>query len=181
MLAFHRESASTVPVNISEILDDVVDLYAPKLASSEIAVEKNYESEEPVEGFPSEIRQVLANLVANAIEACSRQGKIRLHVFASCERTGPLRRGVRVCIADTGSGVRVENRKKIFEPFFTTKGEAGTGLGLWVSRGIVQKHEGSIRFRSSVLPGRSGTVFSVFLPSAAGQPAEAASAVDRAT
>ena len=171
LLAFHRESLRPAPMKISEILDDVVELYAPKLASSEISVEKDYESEEAVEGFPSEIRQVLANLVSNAMEACGAQGKIRLHVFAARERRHPFRHGVRVCIADTGSGVRIENRQKIFEPFFTTKGEAGTGLGLWVSRGIVQKHEGSIRFRSSVRPGRSGTVFSVFLPSAAGQAA----------
>jgi two-component system CheB/CheR fusion protein len=74
------------------------------------------------------------------------------------------RLGVRVVIADTGSGIAPAQQNKLFEPFFTTKRDVGTGLGLWVSKSIVLKHEGSIQVRSSVRPGRSGTVFSVFLP-----------------
>jgi PAS domain S-box-containing protein len=169
MLSFHRESSRPVPLRVAEILDGVVELYEPRLISRRLSVQRDYTREEQIEGFPSEIRQVLANLLTNAIEACHDQGKIRLHIFACCDWADPARRGIRVCIADNGSGISVENRSKIFEPFFTTKGDAGTGLGLWVSRGIVQKHAGSISFRSSVRSGRSGTVFSVFLPSAAGQ------------
>ncbi len=72
--------------------------------------------------------------------------------------------GARAVIADTGSGISPDNRERIFEPFFTTKGENGTGLGLWISSGIVLKHGGSIRVRSSTRSGHSGTVFNVFLP-----------------
>ena len=78
-------------------------------------------------------------------------------------------------IADNGPGIAVLDREKIFEPFFTTKGENGTGLGLWVSSGIIQKHGGSIRVRSSARPGQSGTVFNVFLPWEAVQPQEQSS------
>ena len=72
--------------------------------------------------------------------------------------------GIRISVADNGPGIAREDRSRIFEPFFTTKGEKGTGLGLWVSRGIVSKYGGDIRFRSSTVPGRSGTCFSVFFP-----------------
>jgi signal transduction histidine kinase len=80
------------------------------------------------------------------------------------EYDGSSTRGVRVTIADSGPGIEPAHRARIFEPFFTTKKEVGTGLGLWVSKGIVERHGGKIRLRSRVRPGRSGTVFSVFLP-----------------
>ncbi len=108
--------------------------------------------------------QVFSNLVVNALEALSPEGTIKLHVLASRDWRNPKRRGVRVFIADNGPGVSRENRRRMFEPFFTTKGEKGTGLGLWVTSGIVDKHGGWIRVRSSTQPGRSGTCFAVFFP-----------------
>jgi signal transduction histidine kinase len=74
------------------------------------------------------------------------------------------RTGARVTIADSGPGIDSLHRSRIFEPFFTTKKEVGTGLGLWVSKGIVERHGGTIRLRSRTTPGCSGTVFSIFLP-----------------
>jgi len=71
---------------------------------------------------------------------------------------------VRVTVLDTGAGIPLGVRRNLFTPFYTTKGEKGTGLGLWVSRGIIEKHEGTIYLRSSIHPGKSGTAFSVFLP-----------------
>ena len=71
---------------------------------------------------------------------------------------------MRILIADHGRGIDGDDRAKLFEPFFTTKGERGTGLGLWVSRGIISRHDGFVRFRSSTNPAHSGTVFSIFLP-----------------
>jgi signal transduction histidine kinase len=67
-------------------------------------------------------------------------------------------------VLDNGSGIPPDARKNLFSPFFTTKGEGGTGLGLWVTRGIIEKHEGTIHFTSTLRSGRSGTAFSVFLP-----------------
>ena len=77
--------------------------------------------------------------------------------------------GVRVTVVDNGSGIQQGDLTRIFEPFYSTKGDAGTGLGLWLSHGIVQKHEGTIHVRSRTTSGFSGTVFSIFLPDSAGR------------
>src|SRR5260370_35459749 len=100
------------------------------------------------------------------MEGLGPEGTIKVHLLASRDWRNPKRRGVRVFIADNGTGIYRENRSRMFEPFFTTKGEKGTGLGLWVTSGIVDKHGGWIRVRSSTQPGRSGTCFAVFFPGA---------------
>jgi PAS domain S-box-containing protein len=164
-LGFYRESPMPIKVKVPELVDDVVGLYASKLAEKRIAIERRYEDVGDVTAFPSEIRQVFSNLIINAIEATVNGGKIKVHIFASRDWSGTNRYGVRVVISDTGTGIAPQHRRDLFEPFFTTKGEKGTGLGLWVSNGIVQKHGGSIRVRSSVGPGAAGTCFAVFLPS----------------
>src|SRR5438309_1434991 len=165
MLGFYRHSPSPVDVKICDVLDSVLKFYGPAIRSGKIIVEKRYDSEDVIRGFPSEITQVFSNLVGNALEALTPEGTLELHVLASRDWGDPTRRGVRVFIADNGPGISGEHRRRIFEPFFTTKGEKGTGLGLWVASGIVDKHGGWIRVRSSTQPGRSGTCFSVFLPS----------------
>ena len=164
MLAFHRQSTTPVDLILSEVLDSVVELYAAKVEQSGITLQKQYDTAATIKGFPAELRQVFANLLGNAIEAIGQHGVIRLHTFASREWSNARRSGVRVVIADNGVGISPDNRRRLFEPFVTTKGERGTGLGLWVSSGIVKKHEGSIRLRSNTRTGRSGTCFSVFLP-----------------
>jgi two-component system CheB/CheR fusion protein len=143
----------------------VLDLYSRQTTSNRISMVKRYEGENTIRAFPEEIHQVFANIVRNAIEAVSCGGTITLHVFAAHQWSNGGRPGSRVVIADTGPGIAPENRDRVFEPFFTTKGENGTGLGLWVSSGIVQKHGGSIRVRSNTHVGQSGTVFNIFLPS----------------
>ena len=115
-------------------------------------------------GVPGEIRQVIANLVSNSIDATDAGGKIDIRVSASRQWKDGMRKGVRLTVADSGSGVTAAARSKLFEPFFTTKRDVGTGLGLWVCKSIVENHRGSILLRSSTTPGRSGTVFSVFFP-----------------
>jgi two-component system, chemotaxis family, CheB/CheR fusion protein len=167
MLSFHRPSSKPVPVNLRNVLDNVLDLYSPLAKCNGISVVKRYEGQTTISAFSEEIHQVFANVLRNAIEAVPQGGTIILHVFASREWNGRGRPGVRAVIADTGTGISRENRERIFEPFFTTKGENGTGLGLWVSNGIVVKHGGSIRVRSSTHKSCSGTVFSVFLPAEA--------------
>jgi signal transduction histidine kinase len=118
---------------------------------------------------------VISNLFLNALDACPRKGKLCVRLYESREWANSQKPGVRIVIGDTGAGIRSEDRPHLFEPFFTTKGEKGTGLGLWVSQGIVARHEGAMRFRSSVRPGRSGTVFSVFLPFREHKPGRTAS------
>ena len=164
MLGFYRPSPSPVDLKICEILDSVLNFYGPAIRSGKIIVEKRYDSEDVIHGFPSEITQVFSNLVGNALGALTAEGTLELHVIASRDWGNPARRGVRVFIADNGPGISAENRRRIFEPFFTTKGENGTGLGLWVASGIVDKYGGWLRVRSSTQPGRSGTCFAVFFP-----------------
>jgi signal transduction histidine kinase len=112
---------------------------------------------------------VVDNLVLNAAQAMTRGGRLIVSVRDGRDwtRGGRRRKGVRLTIADTGCGISRENRRRLFEPFFTTKADKGTGLGLWVLRGIVSKHEGTIRIRSSDAAGKSGTVVSLFLPATA--------------
>ncbi len=164
LLGFYRHSPAPADVKICEVLDNVLKLYSPAIRSGKFVIEKRYDSEDVIRGFPSEVTQVFSNLVANALEALSPEGTLKLHVLASRDWRNPTRRGVRVFIADNGPGVSRENRRRMFEPFFTTKGEKGTGLGLWVTSGIVDKHGGWIRVRSSTQPGRRGTCFAVFFP-----------------
>jgi signal transduction histidine kinase len=163
-LGFYRESAAPVWIGISELLDNVLELYSRRIRSRRIHVEKRFGSQPKIRGFPGEIRQVFSNLIVNALEAVGDGGVVKVHLFESPDWRRPERRGLRVLIADNGPGIPPEHRRRIFEPFYTTKGERGTGLGLWVSSGIIHKYGGAIRVHSSVHPRFRGTAFSVFLP-----------------
>lgn len=159
-LGFYRDTSSPVPADMRQIMDEVLEIYARKIESRAIKVQKGYQVHGEVTVFPGEIRKVFSNLIANAIDAIKRQGTIMVrvrnsHSWNSCEHLG-----VRITVADSGTGIKPEDRRKIFEPFYTTKKETGTGLGLWLSKDIVQKHGGSILVRSKP----NGTVFSVFIP-----------------
>jgi two-component system CheB/CheR fusion protein len=163
-LAFHRDAAAPVRVNLSDLLESVLYLYGEQLRVKHIRVHKELQFSGDVVGFPNELRQVISNIFENAIEASPESGVVRLRVYPSREYFNSRKPGVRITIADDGPGIEHSYAQKIFEPFFTTKGEKGTGLGLWVSQGIVHKHGGFIRMKTSTNPRRCGTVFSVFLP-----------------
>ncbi|HYH00659.1 MAG TPA: PAS domain S-box protein [Terriglobales bacterium] len=162
-LGFYRESAMPVRVDLCELMRDIIRLYSRKLEQKRILVREHYDLHREIVLYPSELRQVCSNLLLNAIEATPVGGRISIRVTDGRDWAGN-RSGIRITIGDNGHGIRPENRRHVFEPFFTTKGEKGTGLGLWVTAGIVQKHGGSIRVRSSTTPGATGTVFSIFLP-----------------
>jgi PAS domain S-box-containing protein len=164
LLTFHREARNPIAVNLAEVLESVLVLFAPQIKQNHIVVERRFECDRPVRGFPGELRQVFSNLVGNAVEAMSGGGCLVLHMRLSCLASDPARKGVRVTVLDNGPGIPPAIRRNLFAPFYTTKGEKGTGLGLWVSRGILDKHEGTIHLSSSTHPGRRGTAFSVFLP-----------------
>lgn len=167
MLSFYRESAKPVPLKIAEVLEDVLELFVMRMRSNDIRVERRYEFDDDINGFPVELRQLFANLIANAVEAIGRKGRIRIHLVPWRELSGAGRTGVRVLIADSGPGINRELHPRIFDAFFSTKAEKGNGLGLWVAKGVVGLHEGTIRVRSSTKHGSSGTIFSVFLPAGA--------------
>jgi signal transduction histidine kinase len=119
-----------------------------------------------VHGFPVELRQVFLNLIGNAIQAMPSGGELRISV-RDAHDWQMRRRGISVSIVDTGVGINPQDAGKLFEPFFSTKSTKGTGLGLWISKGIVQKYEGRISFRSFRTENGCSTCFRVFLPSSA--------------
>jgi signal transduction histidine kinase len=162
-LSFYRESQQATAVSLAEVLENVIELQSRKLQVSGITVEKRIYSRGVVQGYPVELKQVFLNLIANAIQAMPDGGRLRIRLAQSNDhRTG--REGVRVSIYDTGAGILPEHARRIFEPFFSTKDAKGTGLGLWISKGIVQKYEGTIRFRSIRNGHVHATCFSVFIP-----------------
>ncbi|MGA2001283.1 MAG: MASE1 domain-containing protein [Terriglobales bacterium] len=166
-LGFYRDQSAPVRFDPAELLDNVLALLQTRIEARNLAVDKRYRAHLQVLGSQGEIRQVFSNVISNGIDALQPGGRLQIKVASSPDWRSPESRGVRVTFADNGHGIAPENLARIFEPFFTTKKNAGTGLGLWVSRQIVDKHAGSIRVRSRTTPHRSGTVFSIFLPLAA--------------
>lgn len=162
-LGFVRDTSSPGSMDPAVIMDEILQLYSRKLEGGKIRVSRRYRNSYEISGYSGELRQLLANLLVNAVDAMAEGGSLQVRVAAS-RHWSDGREGIRITVADNGSGIPRENLRRIFEPFYTTKKDSGTGLGLWVSRGIVQKHGGSIRVRSRVDGPTTGTVFSVFLP-----------------
>lgn len=169
-LAMHRQSSSMVPVNVAKLIDGVMLLYGKKVRSQKIQIDRRYDWQGEVPGFPAELRQVFTNLIVNAVDAMPSGGKLCVHVRRHRESAGQRRGGVLISLLDSGTGIPKVARRHLFEPFFTTKGEKGSGVGLWVSSGIVQRHHGTIRVHSDDRQGRSYTCFEVFLPENQTQP-----------
>ena len=163
-LGFYRENKGARELTLGELVNPLVSVFSARARNKQLSIETEIRQDPVLVGIPGEIRQLFANLLNNSIDAAPDRGRILVRVSASHERKGEMRPGVRLTVCDNGPGIPSETRKKLFEPFFTTKRDVGTGLGLWVSSNILRKHEGTIRVRSSILPGRSWTVFSVFFP-----------------
>ena len=143
---------------------EVFEFYSSRAASARVSLHVKITTEQQVFGNSGELRQVLSNLLANSLDACHEGDAVCVRVRAG--RRGSAGPGVCITLADSGSGIQPENLKRIFEPFYTTKKDTGTGLGLWVSRELIEKCGGRLNVRSSVAEDRSGTVFTVFLPAA---------------
>ena len=163
-LRFHREQLKPVMVQVPEIVNSALVLYHARLKSAQIVIEKDFRECPPILARAGELRQVILNLVANAADSMARGGRLIIRVTDTQEYSNGSRRGIRLTIADTGSGIHPDIKGKLFEPFVSTKGNRGTGLGLWVSSEIVRRHGGTIQVKSSALSPDTGTVFSVFLP-----------------
>jgi signal transduction histidine kinase len=163
-LRFHKQSTRPMEVTGEELMANVLSLYQGRIVNPKIRVEQDYRDNATVRCFEGEIRQVLSNLVDNALDAMQQSGgRLMLRSRSGLDqRTG--RRGVIITVADTGPGMPAAVRNQAFEPFFTTKGALGTGLGLWISRDIVARHAGRLLLRSSQREGCAGTVITVFLP-----------------
>lgn len=168
-LRFHKQSTKPQPTTCLDLFSATLNLYEARLRNFNITVEKRKRAEQPIRCFEGDIRQVLSNLITNAIDAMPHGGRLLVRSREATEwKTG--RKGLALTVADTGSGISIETRARMFEAFYTTKGIGGNGLGLWISADIMQRHEGSIWIRSSQAKGGSGTVVTLFLPFPASGP-----------
>ena len=163
-LRFHKQSTARTEANMDEILRSVLALYHGRLHQSGIEVVLRSRATS-LFCFEGEIRQIIANLFSNAYDAVKpKGGRIELRAAPiTAVQTGIL--GVRITVADSGPGIDASLRPRLFEPFVTTKGITGTGLGLWITRGLIEKNSGTIRMRTRTSPGSSGTCITVWLPS----------------
>jgi len=160
-LSFHRDTRAPEAIDVGNLVADVVDLFQKSAVTRHIRVAFDSRPTLTIYGYPGQLGQVFGNLVRNAAEAAPPDSEISVRV-RPVHRGG--REGARVTVHDRGNGIPDNVRKLMFDPFFTTKELRGSGLGLWVSRNLVMKHHGTIRFRSSTRPQCSGTTFEVFLP-----------------
>jgi signal transduction histidine kinase len=157
-LGFYRDTTAPVMINVQEAFRDVLRLFERKVEYKNLVVQADVPADIEIQALRGEIRQVLSNLVANAIDASSKGGRIMI-------RARPIRwdgrSAVRISVADRGHGIPADLKSSVFMPFFTTKKDVGTGLGLWVTKSMIEKHGGKIRFRSTET---HGAVFSLVLP-----------------
>ncbi|HLY92389.1 MAG TPA: PAS domain S-box protein [Candidatus Angelobacter sp.] len=167
-LGFYRDPSEATVVNVPRLIEDVLAIYERKLKYKMAKVERRIEPRLSICAMQGEMKQIVSNLIANAIDASHPGGKIIVAAKQGHDyRTGLS--GIRITIADYGSGIAESNKSKLFAPFFTTKKDVGTGLGLWLTRDLLEKRGGHILFRSrNIYP--SGTVMSVFLPALAAAP-----------
>jgi signal transduction histidine kinase/CheY-like chemotaxis protein len=158
-LKFYRQHTAPILSSLEELIESVLFFYETEINMREIRLERRYHAAPQVLYHPGEFRQVITNLIGNALDALSRHGRLVVGVQPSSDAAG--RQGVAVTVADNGCGMDREMLDRLFHPFATTKGEAGTGLGLWVSKGILDKHHTKISVRSRR---DTGTVFRLFVP-----------------
>lgn len=159
-LGFYRDTSGPKTIQVHELVNDVIGLYQRKMIYKSLNLIIDVPQEMEISGLAGEMRQVLSNLVANAIDASREGGKIRIRARRSFDRRDG-HEAIRISIGDSGTGMTPEVRKNLFTPFFTTKSDVGTGLGLWVTKGMVEKGGGTIRFRSRE---NQGTVFRMTFP-----------------
>jgi PAS domain S-box-containing protein len=160
-LRFYKQSTGPEAITCSELIAPILELYQPRVKNFDIVAELRDRSIQHIVCLASEIRQVVTNLITNAIDAMRSHGGrlfVRTHEAKNWQEG---KSGVIITIADTGKGMSSETQANIYKAFYTTKGASGTGLGLWISSEIVKRHRGYLRVRSH--EGR-GTVFQLFLP-----------------
>jgi two-component system NtrC family sensor kinase len=166
MLGFYRPQKDATPIDVNTLIDEAEALVAKRLRSAKVTFVRELAAELPeVRGAADQIKQVLLNLFLNGIEAMPKGGTLTVTTRAGDAEGDIPFAAVRIEVRDTGEGMDKDTEARIFEPFFSTKTERGTGLGLWVSHGIVQGHGGTLKVRSRI---GVGTTFIIALPIGAG-------------
>jgi signal transduction histidine kinase len=164
-LRFHRQSTRPRMITPEELIAPALGLYRARINNAHIDLDLQHRGADNICCYEGDIRQVLNNLISNAIDSMRAGGRLIVRTSNSrIRRAAAAVRGIRITVADTGHGIPHKTMRHIFEPFYTTKGDNGTGLGLWISQGIVNKHNGRLQIRSRVRTDCSGTVVSLFLP-----------------
>ncbi|HEU5403842.1 MAG TPA: ATP-binding protein [Terriglobales bacterium] len=163
-LTFYRYSTERELLDLRAIVEAVVNLLANQLSGKRISVTLKFGELRPVRCFASEIRQVVANIVTNAIDAMPSGGRLIVRANLRTNWKNGGKKGLHITIADTGHGIGRDVRQRVFEPFFSTRQERGNGLGLWITAEFIRKNHGRFALKSSTRPGHSGTVFSIFFP-----------------
>lgn len=164
-LGFYRESGAPHTVDVEKVVRNVVELYDKRIEAKNIFLDLRLREGLSVLASSGELRQIVSNLMANALDALPPSGRLSVRACRCRDpRTGVY--GARLTVADNAGGIPAELRPRIFDAFFTTKSDVGTGLGLWVTRNLVEKHGGRLRMRSSTSAAGHGTVFTVFFSEA---------------
>ena len=161
ILSFQRGNTSRESVAIFDLIKEVALIFQPKCAAQEISLTLETKCLASVHGSKDELRQVLANLISNAIDAVGEHGQVIISMRPASRNH---RTAVRLRIADNGRGIKKQDRSKLFEPFYTTKGSTGTGLGLWITKDVVHNHGGEISVHSRPGGAHRGTIVSIQLP-----------------
>jgi PAS domain S-box-containing protein len=163
-LKFHRQTGAPQETMLSEITASVLALFRARLHAAHIAVDLRVSDEMSVACMPSEVQQMFANVVSNAIDAMPQGGRLAVRLRSSRDWRNDAITGMRITFCDSGTGMDRTAMRRIFDPFFTTKFETGTGLGMWVVAQLVERHHGGVRTWSTRRTDQSGTAISIFLP-----------------
>jgi PAS domain S-box-containing protein len=163
-LGFYREHFQPTKLVISEVIDDVLAIYERKFEYKRLNIDRRIDPALTLWGFEGELKQMISNLVTNAFDACREGGKIIIAARATRQLPSD-QRSICITVADNGLGISNRDKLNLFTPFFTTKKSFGTGLGLWITKDLLEKRGGRVRFRSRN-SSPSGTVMSLYIPQA---------------
>ena len=160
-LGFYRETKKAERIDVIELAEYILRLHRNKLKTKGIRVLREFEECPPVTGLAGELKQAISNLISNAADAVSENGTICVKISCVEDTQGIW---VHVAIEDDGPGIAAEHVDRLFEPFFTTKTDVGNGLGLWVTKEIIERHRGTIRIDPRSESGLGGAIFHLLIP-----------------
>jgi PAS domain S-box-containing protein len=163
-LGFYRDTGSPTEVYLHQLMENVLSVYSSKLLAAGISTDKQFHDQRKVLVSKGEILQIFSNIITNAADAMRQGGVLSISTRQIVSSTGD---GIQTIIRDNGNGIRKEHLEQVFEPFFTTKGDLGTGIGLWVTKRLVEARGGEISVASNTEDGDRGTTFTIFIPFAA--------------
>jgi PAS domain S-box-containing protein len=157
-LGYYRDTGVHSAVHCHELINEVLRIYQTKIQNREIVVERAFETVPALMASKGELTQVFSNIISNSVDAMPEGGRLRIGVMESSVSQ------IEICFEDQGIGISDRDLPRVFEPFFTTKGNLGTGIGLWIAKQLVEKHDGQLEISSSTTPGSRGTTIRLLFP-----------------